>query len=366
MASFELFVDLLYVGILAINGDHAAEDPTGYELLRFAITFIMSWKIWSDVTILISWFETDDILQRLSVIFIMACLLGLTTNMLDAFEATYSQLVAFYLAARLFMMGYCLVLAAVVPMVRPMMITQAGVALVPSVLWIGSIYVELPNRFAIIWIAIFLDLTGAMFVVFFIRGSKFVSKRFGAWVENLYEFYPAVNIEHKVERTNAFVTLVFGYSVVAIIYQNSASFGLNAFFGKAVLGLLQAFCFNWIYFELDGADLYAHAIRRHVVSSMLWAAVHIPFVMSFVLAAGSLSKLVLATDCSDTKVEDLTEMYVTKSDHEIPQGLRWFYCVGLGIALACMGSFLTYTLPPFSHSFFMTKKHRGHITLPRP
>ena len=76
MASFELFVDLLYVGILAINGDHAADDPTGFELLRFAITFIMSWKIWSDVTMLISWFETDDILQRLSVIFIMACLLG--------------------------------------------------------------------------------------------------------------------------------------------------------------------------------------------------------------------------------------------------------------------------------------------------
>jgi low temperature requirement protein LtrA len=219
VASFELFVDLLYVGILAINGDHAAEDPTGYELLRFAITFIMSWKIWSDVTILISWFETDDILQRLSVIFIMACLLGLTTNMLDAFEATYAQLVAFYLAARLFMTGYCLVLAAVVPMVRPMMITQAGIALVPSILWIGSIYVELPNRFVIIWIAIFLDLTGAMFVVLFIRGSKCVSKRFGAWVEKLYEFYPAVNIEHKVERTNAFVTLVFGYSVVAIIYR---------------------------------------------------------------------------------------------------------------------------------------------------
>jgi hypothetical protein len=67
---------LLYVGILAINGDHAAEDPTGYELLRFAITFIMSWKIWSDVALIISWFKTDDIIQRVSVLFIMACLLG--------------------------------------------------------------------------------------------------------------------------------------------------------------------------------------------------------------------------------------------------------------------------------------------------
>lgn len=76
MASFELFLDLLYVGILAINGDHASEDPTGYELLRFAITFIMSWKIWSDVALIMSWFKTDDIIQRVSVLFIMACLLG--------------------------------------------------------------------------------------------------------------------------------------------------------------------------------------------------------------------------------------------------------------------------------------------------
>lgn len=76
VACFELFVDLLYVGILAINGDHASEDPTGYELLRFAITFIMSWKIWSDLAMIIASFETDDIMQRVSVLFVMACLLG--------------------------------------------------------------------------------------------------------------------------------------------------------------------------------------------------------------------------------------------------------------------------------------------------
>ena len=69
------------------------------------------------------------------------------------------------------------------------------------------------------------------------------------------------------ERTNAFVTLVFGYSVVALLFQNKAPFGINAydvhsgntawpladifsFFGKAVLGLIQAFSFNWLYFEI--------------------------------------------------------------------------------------------------------------------
>ena len=186
--------------------------------------------------------------------------------MLDAFEQTYSQLIAFYLAARLFMGSYYLILARIVPMVRGMMIAQAFMTLIPGAMWIASIHVDMPQRLAIIWIALFVDLSGMMFIVALVRQAPKISDRVRDWIERVFEFYPANNIEHKTERMGAFVTLVFGYSVVAIIYQNAASFGLNAFYGKAVLGLIQAFCFNWIYFELDGADLYAHAIRRHVAA----------------------------------------------------------------------------------------------------
>ncbi|KAB8303193.1 hypothetical protein EYC80_004640 [Monilinia laxa] len=337
VASFELFVDLLYVGILAINGDHAAEHPTGYELWRFVITFIMSWKIWSDLALIISWFETDDIAQRISILFIMACLLGLTTNMLEAFENTYTMLIAFYLTARLFIGSYFLFLAWCIPMVRGMLIAQSIIIAIPSVLWIGSIYIDLPQRFAIIAIAILIDLTGSVGVMFLARGAKNISTKLGIWADRVFEFYPATNIEHKTERTNAFVTLVFGYSVVAIIYQSAAPFGLNAFFGKAVLGLIQAFAFNWIYFDLDGTDLFAHAIRRNVKASVIWGLAHLPFVMSYVLGGAALSRLVVARDCDDTSIESLTEAYQVKSATEISHGLRWFYCAGFGIALFCMG-----------------------------
>lgn len=186
--------------------------------------------------------------------------------MLDAFDSTYSMLVGFYLTARMFMGSYLLLLGGIIPMIRGMMYTQVILVLLSAAIWIASIHVELPNRLALIWVAIFIELSGPMAVVLFIRGSKAVGEALGRWSDKVFEFYPAINIEHKVERTNAFVTLVFGYSVVAIIYQNAASFGLNAFFGKACLGLVQAFCFNWIYFELDGADLHQHAIRRNVLS----------------------------------------------------------------------------------------------------
>ena len=189
---------------------------------------------------------------------------------------------------------------------------------------------DYPNRLALVWIAIPLDLFGPMLLIVVRRvpGHRLVTK----W----FDFYPALNIEHKTERTNAFVTLVLGYSVVSLLYQNRGAFALNAFFGKAVLGLIQAFSFNWIYFEVDGFNLHKHAIRRHMISGMMWTTMHLPFIMSFVLAGASLSRLVLAHDCADTDRETLDESYIARSESEISMGLRWFYCAGLGVALASM------------------------------
>lgn len=189
--------------------------------------------------------------------------------MLEAFHESYTMLVGFYLAARLYMASFLFILAFTAPMVRGMMFAQVVINILPLTLWIGSVYLEIPRRFGMIWAAIFMDFCFPVLFIVVFRNGKRISAGLATWVDRVFEFYPAINIEHKTERTNAFVGLVFGYSVVAIIYQNSAHYGLNAFFGKAVLGLVQAFCFNWIYFELDGADLFAHAIRRSATSGKL-------------------------------------------------------------------------------------------------
>ncbi|MCJ1460606.1 hypothetical protein MMC28_010988 [Mycoblastus sanguinarius] len=336
VASFELFVDLLYVGIIAVIGDNAAGDPTGFGLLRFAVTFILGWKMWSDLTLAISWFETDDIFQRIAVLFVMICLFGFTLNIVQAFETTWIQLIAFYLAHRLFNAGHYLWIAYLIPMVRGYMFVNAILVIIPAAIWIASIQVEYPDRLALIWTAIFVDLFCVLVFIYIKRWAEKKHPEFAAKHEKWFDFLPAINIEHKTERTNAFVTLVFGYSVVALLFQNKAPYGINAFFGKAVLGLIQAFSFNWLYFEIDSWNLHTHAIRRHIISSMVWITAHLPFIMAYVLAGASLSKLVLATDCRDANVDDLTDDYAGNSSSVVPQGLRWFYCVGLGIALLCM------------------------------
>jgi len=64
---------------------------------------------------------------------------------------------------------------------------------------------------------------------------------------------------------------------------------------------------------------------------------HLPFIMAFVLASSTLSKLVLAHDCADTDLATLIDTYAIKSPETMGTAVRWFYCAGLGIALACMG-----------------------------
>ena len=45
----------------------------------------------------------------------------------------------------------------------------------------------------------------------------------------------------------------------------------------------------------------------------------------------------LAHDNPNTDEHSLWEIYATRSEHHVSSGQRWFYCGGLGIALASMG-----------------------------
>lgn len=379
--SFELFFDLLYVGIIAVNGDHAAESATGFELLRFLVTFCLSWKIWSDVTQLVSWFATNDVVQRVEILFLFACLLGVTVNMVQTFYGwgstgevgsgsaepaagggvaersllfwredsasgtgdsfladTYPALAAYYVTARLFMALYCFVTGLLVPLVQGTMFCQVAITVIGAALWIASIHLAMPVRLACVFVALAFDLFGGSVVVGLFRyANSHNNTRFGRYLTTkVFDFYPAMNIEHKVERTNAFISLVLGYSVVGVLYQNSHGYGVNAFLGKAVLGLVQAFIFNWIYFDIDGTNIHVHAIRRRAETAYIWQYAHLLFTLAFILSSAALTRFVVATDSPNSPYDSLTEMYQERSSPELSLGLRLYYSTGLGVSLFSM------------------------------
>ncbi|KAL7944349.1 bacterial low temperature requirement A domain-containing protein [Trichoderma barbatum] len=343
--AIELFLDLVYVGIIHSNGEHMAEEATGYELLRFIITFVMTWKIWTDITLTLSWFETDDVVTRLGILFCISCLIGFTTNMThifvkDSAHNTYVQLVSFYLAARIFTAIFYGIAAYLLPMIKGVMICQNISIVIPTALWIASIHVDMPGRLGFIVPALALDMYGQVFFIALFRYGQGQAPD-GGWKKRLgrmFEFYPAISIEHRVERMNAFVSLVLGYSVVSVLFQSQGGYNVNAFLGKAILGLIQAFTFNWIYFDIDASNVKMHAIRRSPLSAGLWGFAHLPFVMGYIVATAALSRLVLATDVPNTNPEQLAEPYRDSAEEHFNVGVRFFYCHGLAIALLSMAA----------------------------
>ncbi|KAJ1338182.1 low temperature requirement protein A [Microdochium nivale] len=337
--SFELFFELIYVGIIHYNGEHVADKTDALELGRFIITFVMSWQIWSDVQQGVSWFEANDVTQRVYILFIIACLMGFTTNMTGTFNAeydTYTQLVGFYIAARLATALFYGVAGILLPLVKGFMLVQVVLITASSMIWIGSIFVSVPSRFALIVIAMLLDYFGPAIFIYPFAWAPSTQKPKSRRMARLFDFWPATNIEHRVERTNAFVALVIGWAVVALLYQNAA-FGVNAILGKAIIGLIQAFIFNWIYFEVDGENIHLHAIRRSKHTSAIWNVAHLPFICAYTLSSAAMSKIVVASDSPNSDPASLEAYYAGKSKAYVTQGVRWAYCVGLGVALLHMG-----------------------------
>jgi hypothetical protein len=78
--------------------------------------------------------------------------------------------------------------------------------------------------------------------------------------------------------------------------------------------------------------------------------------MAFTLAAASLAKVVIVHDTAQSHPDDLLDPFSTNSEPELQEALWWFYCSGLGIALACTG------LIQLSH----TMKTIPNVRLTRP
>ncbi|BEI83165.1 hypothetical protein CcaverHIS002_0310330 [Cutaneotrichosporon cavernicola] len=76
----ELFLDLLYVGVVHQLADAAVESPSGAGVARFILTFWPSWSVWEEARRYSNVSGTDDLVHRVWVLFGMLCILGYTAN----------------------------------------------------------------------------------------------------------------------------------------------------------------------------------------------------------------------------------------------------------------------------------------------
>jgi len=149
-------------------------------------------------------------------------------------HSTFIAGISFYLTQRLFMVLFQLLCSALIPMIRGSLISNAMIGIMASALYIAAVHVEYPYNLALLFIGLFVDYAGGIVIIMAIRYLKdqescsLVCRK----LAKQFEFVPAINIEHRVERTSAFTTLVFGYSILKSLYQSHAHVGVNAFLGK--------------------------------------------------------------------------------------------------------------------------------------
>jgi hypothetical protein len=77
---FELFFDLLFVGIIHQIAESTAERPNGIGFAKYILTFCPAFSVWSDVRDMVNQFANDDVTQRSYILWIMVLLVGYSNN----------------------------------------------------------------------------------------------------------------------------------------------------------------------------------------------------------------------------------------------------------------------------------------------
>ncbi|ORY30203.1 bacterial low temperature requirement A protein-domain-containing protein [Naematelia encephala] len=341
ISRFELFFDLLFVAIIHQLADAAIEEPGGPAVARFVLTFWPSWSVWDEARKYSNVSGTDDLLHRTWVLIGMACLLGYSANAssielhptdeevgLD--HTAVRAAAAYWLIVKLSRVVVLLYYAYYLPLFRRAQIMMALAVLLPMFLYLPLIWVT--SRHAQIILAslgIAVDLIRVDLFVHYIRG-RILQWRHGdhdtqAKKIALHKMpdlpnmrIPAMNIEHAIERSSAFVVIVLGELVMNLLYQaGKGDLGASHIYWKAVMGLMVAWALNYLYFlPNEPNNEYEHALRRSWLSGITFNFLHWPLCASLLLASAASGRMV--------------------AEDEVELGVHWYWGCGLGFALLCL------------------------------
>ncbi|KID64660.1 LtrA, partial [Metarhizium hybridum] len=306
---FELFLDLLYVAIVANFSDDLAEFPNGAHLAKYILIFAPAWHIWADLREIMNSYYTDDLLQRLVILWVMALLVLYANNAreantdIDAMRTTAGA----YLVARFSTMSVFLISSFASYQHR----TQARI--LAGFMFIG-LFITIPLFFE----SVSIRGKAAVVAVMIVYQEVTWSITLSPWIKRRLrlKYSTAVDIAHEIDRMAAFFIIILGEFMYSVIVGDPAGIGLTAGYAKAVCTLIIAFCINWIYVSGDGSIQATHPIRRSAWTAFGFFLLPLPLSASF-LIGGHICAI-------STRL------------HEFEQGQRWLLGGGLGVGMLCL------------------------------
>ncbi|KAH7026604.1 bacterial low temperature requirement A protein-domain-containing protein [Microdochium trichocladiopsis] len=313
---FELFLDLLYVAIVANFSEELAEHPDGAHLAKYILIFAPAWHIWADLREIMNSYYTDDLAQRLVILWVMALLVLYANNApvigsgADAAEslAAIQTAAGAYVAARF--------TAAAVFLVSSFASYQHRVqARIMAGFMLGGMLLTIPLFLPGVDLATGKAPVAAVLIVY---QEATWALTLSPWIKRRLRltYSTAVDIAHEIDRLAAFFIIILGEFVYSVIVGNPAGVGLTSGYAKAVCVLVVAFCLNWLYVSGDGSLAATHPIRRSAWTAFGFFLLHLPLSASF-LIGGHVAAIGVG--------EEVYEM-----------GQEWLLCGGLATGLACL------------------------------
>ncbi|KAH8707755.1 hypothetical protein HC256_009925 [Beauveria bassiana] len=334
---FELFLDLLYVAIVANLSEELSEHPDGAHVAKYILTFTPAWHIWVDLREIMNSYYTDDLVQRLTILWVMALLVLFANNAnhVDDDLGAMRTAAGAYVAARFTTMLFFLVssFASYAHRLQARIMTCFMLVglLITTPLFLESVSVGAKAGVVAVMI-VYQELTWSVTL------SPWLKRRLKL------RYSTAVDIAHEIDRMAAFFIIILGEFVYIVIVGNPAGIGLTPGYGKAVCTLVIAFCLNWIYVSGDGSLKATHPIRRSAWTAFGFFLLHLPMAAAF-LIAGHIAAL-------SVSVEDFEE------------GQRWLLGVGLGIGLLCLWVYgMLYKAEEERHDLILPKTLRVGMRL---
>ncbi|CUM57083.1 uncharacterized protein AC631_04688 [Debaryomyces fabryi] len=237
-AKTELFLDLMYVGIISNLAGHATENASGGALLKYVLLFVPAWVVWADIKDFTNYYYNEDLSQKVYIIWILVLLtlfVNSSSDVLEGVEGAAYTIVP-YILCRVSLAISLLIYSLYIPEHRIQMRIYSVCIFITCCIWIPVIFIPTRAKIGLSIAVLFLEQLS--FVVVYHPVTKRLLKLTTS---------TALNIEHEVERFATFVTIAIGEFLYKVVATNPLGTGFSSKFARGTFLLVIAYILFWIY-----------------------------------------------------------------------------------------------------------------------
>jgi low temperature requirement protein LtrA len=291
----ELFFDLVFVVAIAQLAHELVLDHSLGGFAVFAGLFLPVFIAWQGFSVYADRFDTDDVVFRVVILAGMLAILALAVQVPDAAGGDSSGFVVAYVVLRSLMIALYLRAYRHVPDARPLIVRYTGGYSLGVGLWILSLALDSPERYALWGVALAWEYS-----------LPWLYRR-------LHAFIP-VNVSHLPERFALFTIIVLGESLLAVALGVAGRDWEASAAVVAALGFVVAAAIWWTYF---GSGIVL-ALERSTTAILVFAYAHIPLLVALTAVGAGIT------------------LAIEQSAEGLDAGARWALAGGAAAYLACV------------------------------